>query len=233
MLVRNLLAAASVAVVLPMFQAVAEPLLWGVQVEELEYRVNDDLDIFAWDFDAFVGTDELKFVWRSKAEYELNEEEFETLENQARLQKPISEFFDAVAGLRVDTPAGPNRAYGVLGVHGLAEQWFEIDADLFVSDDPVFRLEAEYEALITNRIILIPRFEIDLPFTDDEEIGAGAFGPKIEVGARLSYDLVDRLISPYIGVHYERVYGESADIARSEGEDTDEVFFVVGTRIMF
>jgi copper resistance protein B len=226
-------AAALAAVVFPLSHAAAEPLIWGVQVEQLEYRVNDDFDFFAWDFDAFAGTDELKFVWRSEAEYELNEEEFETLENQARLQKPISDFFDAVAGIRVDTPAGPDRVYGVLGLHGLAEQWFEIDADLFISDNPIFRFEAEYEGLITNRIILIPRFEIDLPFTDDEEIGAGAFGPAIEVGARLSYDLVDRLISPYIGVHYERVYGESADIARDEGEDTDEVFFVVGTRIMF
>lgn len=233
MLLRNFVAAALAAVVFPLSQAAAEPLIWGVQIEQLEYRVNDDFDFFAWDFDAFAGTDELKFVWRSEAEYELNEEEFETLENQARLQKPISDFFDAVAGIRVDTPAGPDRVYGVLGLHGLAEQWFEIDADLFISDNPVFRFEAEYEGLITNRIILIPRFEIDLPFTDDEEIGEGAFGPAIEVGARLSYDLVDRLISPYIGVHYERVYGESADIARDEGEDTDEVFFVVGTRIMF
>ncbi len=211
----------------------AEPYFWGFQAEQLEYRTDGDDDIFAWDFDAFYGKDELRFVWRSEAEYDIDEDAFETLENQARLQTPISEFFDGVVGARVDTPSGPDRAYGVLGVHGLAQQWFEIDADLFISDDPLFRFEAEYEGLITNRIILTPSVEVDVPFTDDEDIGAGAWGPKLELGARLSYDLIDRAFAPYIGVHYERLFGESGDLARDEGEDRDQVLFVVGARIMF
>ena len=219
--------------VLPGSRAYAEPLIWGIHAEQLEYRTGDGSDILAWDFDAVVGTDELKFVWRSEAEYAFEDDVFETLENQARLQMPISDFFDGVAGVRVDTPEGPDRVYGVIGVHGLAPQWFEIDADLFLSDKPTFRFEAEYEALITNRIILTPSFEVDLPLTDDDAIGVGAFGPKLEIGARLSYDLVDRAISPYIGVHYERVFGETADLARTDGEEVDGVSFVVGTRIMF
>lgn len=213
--------------------ALAEPLLWGIQAEQLEYRAGDGSDILAWDFDVFAGTDELKFVWRSEAEFALEDDAFETLENQARLQRPITDFFDAVAGVRFDTPDGPDRVHGVLGLHGLAPQWFEIDADLFLSDDPSFRFEAEYEALITNRIILTPVVELDLPFTDDQAIGVGAWGPKLEVGARLSYDLIDRALSPYIGVHYERVFGETADLARDEGEDVDGLFFVVGARVMF
>jgi len=214
-------------------QASAEPYFWGVQAEQLEYRANGDDNVFAWDFDAFVGTDELRFVWRSEAEYAIEEDAFETLENQARFQTPISDFFDVVVGARVDTPSGPDRAYGVLGIHGLAPQWFEIDADLFVSDKPLFRFDAEYEGLITNRIILTPSLEIDVPLTDDEAIGAGAWAPKLEVGARLSYDLIDRAFAPYIGVHYERLFGESGDLARADGEDRDQIFFVVGARIMF
>ena len=31
--------------------------------------------------------------------------------------------------MRVDTPDGPDRVYGVIGIHGLTEQWFEIDVD--------------------------------------------------------------------------------------------------------
>ena len=72
-----------------------------------------------------------------------------------------------------------------------------------------------------------------MPLADDHAIGVGAFGPKLEAGARLSYDIVDRTIAPYIGVHYERVFGETADLARDEDEDVDGLFFVVGTRIMF
>lgn len=213
--------------------AIAEPVIWGVQAEQLEYRLSDGEDVLAWDADAIAGTDELRVVLRSEAEYGLDSDTFETLENQLRLQKPVSDFFDAVAGVRVDTPKGPDRVYGVIGLHGLAPQWFEIDADLFVSDEVAFRFEAEYEALITNRLILIPSIEADLPLTDDRAIGVGAFGPKIELGARLSYDLVDRTVSPYVGVHYERVFGETADLARDEGEGVDAFAIVFGTRIMF
>lgn len=214
-------------------QSQAEPLIWGVQVEQAEYRVLDDAGVFAWDFDALIGSDELKFVWRSEAEYSLEEDGFETLENQARLQTPISDFFDAVAGVRVDTPDGPDRVYGVLGIHGLTEQWFEIDADLFLSEDPSFRFEVEYEGLITNWITLTPSLEVDLPFTDEEATGQGAFGPTVEVGARLSYDLIGRVFSPYVGVHYERKFFKTADMARDEGEDAGEFFFVVGAKGIF
>lgn len=214
--------------------AQAEQLLWGIQAEQLEYRLGEaDENIFAWDFDAFVGSDEVKVYWRSEAEYDTKESSFETLENQLRLQMPISDFFDGVIGVRADTPKGPDRYHGVVGVHGLTRQWFEIDADLFVSDHPSARFEVEYEGLITNRVIFTPSVELDMPFTDDREIDIGAWGPKAEIGARLSYDLVDRAVAPYIGVHYERVFGETSDIRRANGKEDDAVFFVTGVRLVF
>lgn len=213
--------------------ASAEPLIWGIQAEQLEYRVGEGSDIHAWDAGAFIGKDELRFVWRSEAEYAVDIDNFETLENQFRLQTPISDFFDAVAGVRFDTPEGPDRVHGVLGIHGLAPQWFEVDLDLFVSEYPSLRFEVDYEALITNRLILTPSIEIDLPLNDDKEIGKGGFGPTLEIGARLSYDLIDRAVSPYIGVHWERIFGESANLARAEGEESRSVYAVAGFRLMF
>lgn len=228
------LAVAALWVMLAITQPLrAEELIWGIQAEQLEYRVGDQTDVLAWDLDAQVGTDELKFVYRTEGEFETSGDVLEVFENQFRLQKPISTFFDAVAGIRIDTPEGPDRVHGVVGVHGLAPLWFEIDADFYVSDHPSFRFEAEYEALITNRLILTPSIEFNLPFTDDREIDIGAWGPKLEIGARLSYDVIDRLFAPYIGVHYERVFGETRDIVRAEGKDDDAVFFVVGTKVIF
>lgn len=214
--------------------AVAEPLIWGVQVEQLEHRFEGTGDdVFAWDFDALVGSDELKFVWRSEGEYEVEESKFETLENQFRLQMPIDPFYDAVVGVRLDNPKDVDRVSGVVGIHGLAEQWFEVDADLFLSKDPSARFEVEYEGLITNYITLTPSVEVDVPFTDDEEFENGAWGPTVEVGARLGYDLVDRVLSPYIGVHYERSFGETADIAEADGRDTDALYVVTGVKVLF
>jgi len=212
----------------------AEEPIYGVQLEQLEYRFGDkDTDVMAWDGDALYGTDELKFVLRSEGEFETKTDKLETMETQLRLQTPVSTFFDAVAGVRFDTPEGQDRMHGVVGLHGLAPQWFEIDADLFVSDYPSFRFEAEYEALITNYWILTPSFEFDLPLRDDPGRELGAWGPKVEVGARLSYDLIDRSVAPYIGVHYERYMGDTQDIREAEGENADGLFFVTGLRLMF
>jgi len=222
-----------VPALLPGVPLLAEPNVWGIQVEQSEYRVGGDTDVAAWDLDAFYGNDELRFVYRSEGEYALEEESFETLENQFRLSTPISDFFDGVAGVRFDTASGPDRLHGVIGIHGLTRQWFEIDADLFVSDHPSVRFEVEYEGLITNRIILVPSIELDVPLVDDLALDRAAFSPKLEVGARLSYDVIDRLFSPYVGVHYERTFGQSANLVRAAGEDASAAFLVIGARMMF
>lgn len=218
------------------FAQAAEPVssvFYGFQAEQAEIRFNNGTEVLAWDFDAIIGTDEIKFVWRSEGEYELEEEAFETLENQFRLSTPISPFFDAIAGVRFDTPEGNDRIDGVIGIHGLAQQWIEVDADLFLSDDPSIRLEAEYEGLITQRITFTPSIEVEIPLTDDAGRNFGNFAPIIEVGARLSYDLIDRAVSPYIGVHYELATGESGRLAQAGGGKKDEFFFVAGARMMF
>ena len=211
-------------------------IFYGVQLEQLEYRQGDQSEnLLVWDGDAFVGTDELKLRWLGEGEYDIDGEVLEKMENRLVLQKPISTFFDLKAGVRLDSPEGTDRWFGVLGVAGLAPQWIEIDADLFISEtgDTSARLDAEYELLITNRLILIPSAEIDIAFSEDREIGIAPGLNSVEVGLRLSYDLLDRAISPYIGVVYERKFGRTADFAREEDEDSSAWFGVIGTQLMF
>jgi|TARA_R110000796_G_scaffold63568_3_gene147237 copper resistance protein B len=229
----GLVAPAFVISVLPATPVQAEPLIWGVQAEQTEFRYGKDTDVFAWNFDALVGSDELKLVWRSEGEFATKNDNFERLENQLRAQVPISTFFDAVGGVRFSSPSSGNRFDGVIGLHGLAPQFFEVDADLFVGEYPSARLDVDYEVLLTNRLIATPTIELNLPFTDDTKYGKAAFGPSLEVGLRLSYDVVDRLLSPYIGIHYERSFGGTANIKRSEGEDAGAVFFLVGAKMIF
>jgi copper resistance protein B len=215
--------------------AYAEPLIYGFQAEQLEYRNGDnDENVFVWDFDALIGTDELKFVWRSEGEVVEGSGEIEGLENQLRLQMPISTFFDAVIGVQASTPDDlPDRFNAVLGVKGLAPQFFEIDADLYLSDNSFFRFEAEYEGLITNRIILTPSVELTVPLQDDIAYGQAAGGATIEAGLRLSYDLVDRAVSPYVGINYEKSFGGTADMVRASGEENGVTSIVFGTRLLF
>ncbi|MHA7918320.1 copper resistance protein B [Alloalcanivorax xenomutans] len=207
---------------------------WGVQFEEFEYRYSDDdEELGVWDADAFYGTDELKLRWISKGEYSLEERAYESLENQLVGQIPISKFFDAKAGVRFDTPEGPDRTYAVLGVAGLAPQWFEIDANLYVrkDGDTSAELDAEYELLLTNYWILSATLDATVAFSEDREIGIGKGLVSTETGLRLRYDLIDRAFSPYVGVVHERKYGDSADFAEADGGSTADWFAVIGARI--
>lgn len=239
MRIKSLLTAGTVIAALAAAPAAAQEtnlVFWGVQLEELEHRWGDESEeLYVWNGDAFVGTDELKLRFLSEGEYDTNERKFETLENRLVLQMPVSDFFDVKAGVRADTPKGKSRLYGVLGLTGLAKQWIEVDADLFVSDqgDASARLDAEYELLLTNRITLTPSADLNVAFSDDQKMGVGSGFSSAEVGMRLSYDILDRLLSPYIGVVWERKFGETADFAREEGEDVEAWFFAIGTKILF
>jgi copper resistance protein B len=56
---------------------------------------------------------------------------------------------------------------------------------------------------------------------------------KVELGTRLSYDVVDRVFSPYLGVHYEQIFGETRRLAEAEGKEDSAVFAVLGVKILF
>lgn len=217
-------------------QAAEGRTYYGFQAEQFEYRLGDENEKrLVWDADAFWGTDELKLRWQGEGERDLDADINEGLENRLVLQTPISDFFDAKAGVRLDTPTGTDRWYGTVGVMGLAPQWIEVDADLFVSEtgDGSARLDLEYEGLITNRVILTPSIELNAAFSEDREIEVGTGISSAEIGLRLSYDLIDRSVAPYIGVSYERKFGDTADFAKEDGEDFEATYIVTGLRLMF
>lgn len=232
-----LLCSLSLVLASQMSLAVEPKNFWGIQFEEFEYRYDDDSGdkLGVWDGDIFYGTDEYKFRWLTKGEYENESSNFSTLENQFVIQSPISDFFDAKAGIRFDTPEGENRSYAVIGIAGLAPQWFEVDLNFYISEqgDTSADIDAEYELLLTNRLILTTSLAVDVAFSNDLDIGIGSGLNSTELGLRLSYDVIDRSFSPYIGVVQENLYGKTADLAEVEGENTDELFFVVGAKIIF
>ncbi|MGY9105914.1 MAG: copper resistance protein B, partial [Alphaproteobacteria bacterium] len=145
------LAAAALAVALPTFDAEAQEknlTFYGVQMEEFEYRRGDEGEnLFTYDGEAFFGTDEFKFRWLGEGEVDGDKSEVAEMENRFVGQIPISDFFDVKAGIRWDRPKGNDHVFGVIGLTGLAQQWFEVDADVFISESGKvsLRLDAEYE----------------------------------------------------------------------------------------
>ena len=54
----------------------------------------------------------------------------------------------------------------------------------------------------------------------------------VEAGLRLRYE-IRREFAPYIGVNWNKSFGNTASFARDHGKDTDDLQWVIGLRIWF
>jgi copper resistance protein B len=145
--------------------------------------------------------------------------------------RAISPWWDVVAGVRQDAGEARPQTWAAIGLQGLAPMWFDIEATAYVggSGRTGFRLEADYELLVTNRAILQPTLEIDVFGKADPQRGVGAGLSTVEGGLRLRYEF-RRELAPYIGVTWNRKAFGTADLARRAGERTSETRLVVGLR---
>lgn len=204
-----------------------------VLAERLEARIADGHDEFQWDVSAWYGTSLDKIVFESEGEGEFGSGEVEDAELQLLWGHAIGPFIDLQAGMRVDVEPDTT-AHLAVGAAGLAPYMIHFDAAAFLSDegDLTARIEAEHDMRFTQKLILQPRVEAELSAQDIPERGVGAGLSKIEVGARLRYEIVPEF-APYIGVEYEAATGQTADYIRAAGDDPDGVSILLGLRFWF
>ncbi len=81
-------------------------------------------------------------------------------------------------------------------------------------------------------MVLSPEIEVNFHGKSDEEMGVGSGLSDSQVGLRLRYE-IKREFAPYIGINWNQKYGKTADYARAEGEDSNDVQFVLGVRAWF
>lgn len=202
-------------------------------IDRLEYRAQEGRDGYKWDGQAWYGGDYDRIWVKSEGEGAFGEVP-EQAEVQLLYSRAINPWFNLQAGVRHDFQPDPERTHLVLGIQGLAPYWFEVDGQLFLSNkgDVTARLEAEYGQRITQKLILQPAVEFDLAAQDVPELGIGAGLSSAEAGLRLRYEFVPEF-APYVGVEYERKFGDTADFARAAGEDVGGWAFLIGLRGWF
>jgi copper resistance protein B len=202
-------------------------------VDRLEYRAQDGHDGYAWEGEAWYGGDYDRLWLKSEGEGGFGEA-LESAEIQALWSHALDPWFNLQTGIRYDLRPRPDRAHLAVGIQGLAPYWFEVDVAAFLSDrgDLTARVEAEYDQRITNRLIAQPRAEIELSAQEVPAIGLGAGVSSIEAGVRLRYEFVPEF-APYVGVDYERSFGDTAGFARAAGERVGGWTFVAGLRAWF
>lgn len=206
---------------------------WFAMTDRLEAQIGGGEEAMLWDGQGWYGGDINKLWIKTEGEYSFDSGEFDEAEAQALWSRAITRFFDFQAGVRHDfEPAG--KTYGVVGVQGLAPYWFEVDAAAFISEDGdlTARIEAEYELLLTQRLILQPRAELNLAAQDVPELEIGGGVSNFDAGLRLRYEII-REFAPYIGVEWRGSFGDTAGFVRAAGGDPKRAVFVAGLRAWF
>lgn len=207
-------------------------LNWFLLFDQLEYQDADEGSVLGWDASAWIGGDIDRLWLRSEGE-RINGMT-EEAELQALWGHAIGPWWELVGGLRQDFEPGSAQTWGAFGIQGMPLYGLEVEATGFIGEQgqSALRLEGDYDLLLTNRLILQPTAELNFYGKNDPERGIGSGLANTEVGLRLRYE-IRREFAPYIGVTWNRAYGNSADLAREEGGDVSEARLVAGIRMWF
>ena len=203
-----------------------------VLLDRLEQFYGDSANGQAIDAQAWVGSD-LSKLW-FKLDGERSDGRLGATRSELLWNRAISPYWGVQAGARHDFGEGPSRNWAAFGFQGLAPYWFDVEATAYVGEfgRTALRLEAEYELLLTQRLILQPDVEVNFYGKNDpaREIGSGL--SDIDFGLRLRYEIT-RKFAPYVGAHRSRKFGTTASYAREANGQVDDTQLVAGLRLWF
>lgn len=201
-------------------------------VDRLEAVRTPDATHGAYDLQARYGRDYDRAVL--KAEGEFADGRLEDAHTELLWSHAVATYWDTQLGVRYDSGEDPGRGWLAFGIQGLAPYWFEIEATAYVGDAgrSALRLHAEYELLLTQRLVLQPRVEVNLYGKDDAGRALGSGLSDAVAGLRLRYE-IKREFAPYVGVEYAAKFGDTADYAEAVGDDTGQTRWVAGLRFWY
>jgi copper resistance protein B len=201
-------------------------------LDQLEVGFRNGDSILQWDAEAWAGTDAHRFWLKSEGEVE--DGKIADGKQEAYYSRPISTYFDVQAGIRYDLDSRSGRGWAALGIEGLAPNFFHVSATTYASDKGhlAANLDGSFDLLLTQRLILQPQLEFNLYSKNDPARRIGSGLSNIETGLRLRYE-ISRKFAPYVGVSYERRFGQTRRYAIADGEETENLLFVTGLRMWF
>mgnify|MGYP000045589548 FL=1 len=204
----------------------ADPLYSKVTIDSLEKQNNDEKSL-SWEGNIWTGYDLNKLYLYTEGEK--GKDSSAQSENQLVFSHAISPYWDIQIGLGYDKTPSENQTWGVLSLQGMAPYFVETRLALLSDDEGNLgmRLEAEYDALITQKLSLSPSISSSLYSDDIPEMEIGKGLSNITLGLRLNYDIT-REFSPYIGIEWNKNYGNTNDFNQN-----DETYAVAGFKFWF
>ena len=201
----------------------------------LEFQRIRGINALRWDALGWYGGDKHRLWIKSEGEQYGSSHSGGELDVQALYGKLISPFFDLQTGVRYEKhfeSNNPQRVFAVVALQGLAPGRFEINPEFFVSNKgkTSMRFTGTYETLLTQRLVLQPRFETEIAFQRDNEFGVPRGVNDVEVGLRLRYEF-RRELAPYIGVTFRQSFDVTAQRVLRERGVPNALEFVIGVRM--
>ena len=157
------------------------------------------------------------------------------IDNRLFYSRLIAPFWDAKAGAQLSFfNHGQTRAAFLAGVEGLAPFGIHPDVVAGISETGIasLRLDADYDILLSQKLIAQPFAEAMLASGNDPAIGLGAGLSRFEVGLRLRYEIVKEF-APFVGVSFEQFTGNTANLAAADGEAISRWRALVGLKVWF
>lgn len=210
-----------------------EHLFTSVQVDRLEYVHTKDGNATAYEGRASIGNSYDKFL--VKAEGSIQQSRISEARTELLWSHASSAFWDVQAGLRNDTGHGmPGRNWLAFGVQGIAPYLLETEATAYLgtSGRTALRVSADYNLLLTQRLILQPRIEANFYGKDDPEWQIGRGLSDATLGLRLRYEF-SRQFAPYVGIERIQNFGKTASLVQKASGSRGETRLVAGVRFWF
>jgi copper resistance protein B len=208
-----------------------EHKFYAVLGDRLEYNEFNDSGVF--DLQAWYGTTFDRLV--IKTEGDISDGKLEENQTDILWSHALTAYWNTQVGVRADYfETGQNRQWLAFGLQGLAPYWFELDMTAYLGEqgNTAFALEAEYELLLTQKLIFQPRAEITFFGKDDQANALGSGLSSSALGLRMRYEFT-RQFAPYIGVEWTNLYGNTADFAQLDGQSDSNTEFVAGIKFWF
>ena len=205
---------------------------YSVVINELSFAREDDELTTEIDAEAWVGTPTQKIGIKN----EFTKEGGVTKENETQLlyQHALSTYWDTQVGIRNDSQPSPSQQWLVLGIAGLAPGFIETETALFIGESgkTAWRVNLEYELLITQKFMFVPEVEFNLYGKDDAEYEIESGLVDSEMSIKFVYEIT-RKIAPYIKYTYHQSHADTKKLIESQGEHSSNNEWSAGVSLWF
>ncbi|MFK5882045.1 MAG: copper resistance protein B [Sulfurospirillum sp.] len=201
------------------------PIYTKLTIDSLEKQGNADKSI-SWSGNFWIGNELNKVYLYSEGDKPKNSSS--ESQNQLVVSHAISPYWDVQLGIGYDEKIGNHQTWGIIGFQGMLPYFIETRAILLAGNNTIgLRLEAEYKALITQRLYLTPSLSTAFYSKDIPKIELGKGLSSITANLKLNYEITKQFI-PYIGVQWSKNYGNTNNFSQ-----LNETYLVGGFKFWF